>query len=391
MKIVAWLIGAIFVVLTGFMLFTAGWERPPIDSEQSGYRGTGMAEVTNPRLEAPRRQAQLDEVPDYPPLPASSGGPTAGDVYQNVQLLGDLPIAQFNRLMQSITEWVSPEEGCVYCHQLDNLAADTVYTKLVTRNMLQMTRSINSEWTSHVGATGVTCYTCHRGKNVPQYAWHNSDPESASADGMGGWRAGQNRAAPEVGLSSLPSDPFTRFLDRTEEIRVVGKTALPYGAPSSSIQDTEWTYGLMMHMSTALGVNCTYCHNSRSFIDWEQSSPQRATSWHGIRMAQAVNAEYVSPISSVLPPERLGPTGEGQKVNCQTCHQGANKPLYGLMMAHDFPSLTGRPAAEPMPVPDEVDEIDEVEEAGEVDGELTSIDTPREARDELEGPDPVAP
>lgn len=386
MKIVAWVIGAIFVVLTGFMLFTAGWERPPVDTDQSGYRGTGMLEVTNPRLEGPRRQAQLDQVPDYAPLPTSAGGPTAGDVYQNVQLLGDLPIAQFNRLMQAITEWVSPEEGCQYCHQLDNLAADTVYTKLVTRNMIQMTQAINSEWGSHVGATGVTCYTCHRGKNVPQYAWHGADPEASSADGMGGWRAGQNRAAPQVGLTSLPEDPFSHFLDRTEEIRVVGDTALPVGDSGSSIQDTEWTYALMIHMSTALGVNCTYCHNSRSFGSWEQSSPQRTTAWHGIRMAQSVNAEYVAPVSSILPPHRLGPTGEGKKVNCQTCHQGVNKPLYGLMMARDFPSLSGGLAGGD--VPDAMEGASGAVEENQPDetAALSSVEAREEAEDEPEEP-----
>lgn len=381
MKIVAWVIGLIAVVLTGFMLFTAGWERPPIDSEQSGFRGTGMAEVSNPRIEGPKKRAELDQVPQSPPLTPSSGGPTAGDIYQNVQLLGDLPIVQFNRLMQAITEWVSPEEGCAYCHQLDNLAADTVYTKIVSRRMLEMTQSINGEWSSHVGDTGVTCYTCHRGNNVPQYAWFNSDPATRSADGMGGWRAGQNRAAAQVGLTSLPEDPFTEYLDNRKEIRVVGTAALPREGSTSSIQDTEASYALMMHMSTSLGVNCTYCHNSRAFGSWEQSSPQRTTAWHGIRMAQSLNADYVAPLSGVLPAQRLGPTGEGQKVNCETCHQGVNKPLYGLMMAQDFPSLSGgRAASQDVPPDDlEQDNTDEAEATPAV----------VESRDEAEDADPI--
>jgi len=339
MKIAAWIGGAILIALTGFMLLTAGWEHPPIDSEQSGFRGTGMAEVINPRRASARERAQLDGVPEPTPMPPSTGGPTAGDVYENVQVLGDLPVPQFTRLMQAITEWVSPEEGCAYCHQLDNLAADTVYTKEVSRRMLQMTRNINGDWSAHVGQTGVTCYTCHRGENVPQYAWFNADPDARPVEGMAGWRNGQNIAAPEVGLASLPENPFDRYLEHVEQIRVVGDTALPDDGPASSIQDTEWTYALMMHMSTSLGVNCTYCHNSRAFSVWEQSTPQRTTAWHGIRMAQTLNSEHIAPLSGVLPPERLGPTGEGRKVNCETCHQGVNKPLYGLMMAKDYPSL----------------------------------------------------
>ena len=54
-------------------------------------------------------------------------------------------------------------------HNLASFAADTypdgkaIYTKAVARRMIQMTRNINSEWTEHVGNTGVTCYTCHVG------------------------------------------------------------------------------------------------------------------------------------------------------------------------------------------------------------------------------------
>jgi len=340
MKIAAWFIGAIGVILTAFMLFTAGWERPPIDSDQSGFRGTGMAEVSNPRIEGPLMEDQMEGLPQATPLTAAmTAGPKAGDVYQNVQILDDLSVTQFNRLMTAITEWVSPEQGCGYCHNLNNLADDSVYTKHVTRNMLQMTQSINSEWTDHVAETGVTCYTCHRGQNVPEYAWFNGDPEATAVAGMAGWRAGQNRATEEVGLTSLPEDPFTAYLDEQQAIRVLGNEALPYDESNASIQSTEMTYALMIHMSTSLGVNCTYCHNSRSFGTWEGSTPQRVTSWYGIRMAQAMNSEYVSPLSSVLPPHRLGPTGEGQKINCQTCHQGVQKPLYGTAMAKDYPSL----------------------------------------------------
>lgn len=355
MKIAALFAGFIFVVLTAFMLLTAGWERPPIDSTQIGFRGTGMADLKNPRIEQARREEQLAVVPVATPLPPATGGPTAGQVYQNVQVLGDLPIAQFTRLMQGITEWVSPEQGCAYCHDLENLASDSVYTKVVARSMIQMTQSINSEWGDHVKMTGVTCFTCHRGMNVPKYAWFNSDPNARPVGGMAGWRAGQNRATPAVGLTSLPEDPFTTYLEQKEQIRVLGTTALPNPASTQSIQATESTYALMMHMSTSLGVNCTFCHNSRSFGSWEESSPQRVSAWHGIRMAQSLNVDYVTPLSSVLPDYRKGPTGQGRKISCETCHQGVNKPLYGAMMAQDYPSL-GVPAAvaDVATVPEEV-------------------------------------
>lgn len=338
MKIFAWFLGVILAALTVFMMLTAGWERPPIDSVQTGFRGTGMVEVSNPRIANPLLEEQLAQVPVSSPMPPDVPGPTAGEVYQNVQLLGDLSIAQFTRLMQAWTEWVSPEQGCAYCHNLADLADDSVYTKVVSRRMLEMTQTVNVDWGDHVADTGVTCYTCHRGQNVPQRAWFNTDPEDHSGAGLLGWTAGQNRPSESVGLTSLPEDPFSDLIEGDESIRIVGRTALPEGQPIGSMQTTERTYALMVHMSEALNVNCTYCHNSRNFSTWDTSPVQRVIAWYGLEMSRALNTEYVAPLSSVLPPHRLGPTGEGRKINCETCHQGVSKPLGGLAMAKDYPA-----------------------------------------------------
>ena len=95
-----------------------------------------------------------------------------------------------------------------------------------------------------------------------------------------------------------------------------------------------------MNFSQSLGVNCTYCHNSRSWADWSQSPPQRLTAWYGIRMVRELNNEYLNPLHDVFPAARLGPTGDSPKVNCATCHNGVYKPLFGVSMAKDFPELT---------------------------------------------------
>jgi photosynthetic reaction center cytochrome c subunit len=34
------------------------------------------------------------------------------------------------------------------------------------------------------------------------------------------------------------------------------------------------------------------------------------------------------------------------KANCQTCHQGAFKPMYGKAMAKDYPAMKGAPSPE---------------------------------------------
>ena len=320
--------------LSAVLLLTA-CERPFQSSVQHGYRGTGMVQVYNPRMLAVKTEANQAPVA----LPAVSGeGPKAGEAYKNVKVLGDLSVAQFNRLMVSMTAWVSPNDGgCVYCHNPANFAEDTKYTKVVARRMLQMTQAINSEWKPHVAETGVTCYTCHRGQPVPSEIWFTANHQPYGSNFMGD-KAGQNEPARVVNLSSLPNDPFTPFLLGDLNIRVNGPTALPTGNRQSTKQ-AEWTYGLMSHMSESLGMNCTYCHNSRSFQSWENSPPQRATAWHGIRMARGLNTGYMEPLTATFPEHRKGELGDVAKINCGTCHQGAYKPLNGASMLKDYPEL----------------------------------------------------
>lgn len=315
-------------------LLVAGCERPPVNTVQRGYRGTGMEQVYNPRIQA--EQAAINVAPPALP-PASPDGPKASAVYQNVKVLGDLSVAEFARNMVSITSWVAPKEGCTYCHVGTNFADDSKYQKQVARKMLQMTQHINGDWKTHVGTTGVTCYTCHRGQNVPAKLWY--EPLTPGAvGGLAANSAGQNHPSQMAALASLPYDPLTPLFSHPDTIRVVGTTALPEGN-RKSIKQTEWTYALMMHMSESLGVNCTYCHNSRSFASWDSSTPQRATAWYGIRMAGELNKSYLQPLTATFPANRLGPTGDVGKISCATCHQGAYKPLYGVSMLKDHPEL----------------------------------------------------
>jgi photosynthetic reaction center cytochrome c subunit len=318
---------------------TTSCERPPVSTVQHGYRGLAMGLVYNPRTQA--TQAEANTVPAADP-PADASGPRAASVYQNIQVLNDLSVAQFARLMVAMTAWVAPpEQSCGYCHAVTDMASDANYRKVVARQMLRMVRHLNGEWQAHVAATGVTCYTCHRGNGVPQYVWYRQVPPAPGAD-FAGNRAGQNAPAPVAGLTSLPNDPYGTFLaGKPENIRVVATDPLPGTGSGSTIKQTEKSYGLMIHMSRALGVNCTYCHNSRSFTSWDSSTPQRATAWYGIRMVRDINTQYLEPLTPVFPADRKGPMHDVAKVNCETCHQGAFKPLYGVSMLKDYPELAG--------------------------------------------------
>ncbi|OYU27515.1 MAG: photosynthetic reaction center cytochrome c subunit [Burkholderiales bacterium PBB2] len=327
----------------GLLVLLSGCERPPVETVQRGYRGTGMEQVYNPRLLA--EQAANNQAPE--PLEAASpDGPKAGQIYQNVKVLGHLSVGEFSRTMVAMTNWVAPKQGCVHCHNVQNFADDSLYTKVVARRMLVMTQSVNSNWQTHVGKTGVTCFTCHRGEPVPKEVWFKP-LEPKGANNFAGDKAGQNEPAVQVGLSSLPNDPFSSFLLGADPIRVAGTEALPAGNQHSTKQ-AEWTYGLMVHMSKSLGVNCTQCHNTRSFGDWNNSSPPRLTAWHGLRMTRELNQQHLLPLTDTFPVQRLGPGGDVAKVNCATCHQGAHKPLYGAEMAKHHPELL---KLSPVPVP----------------------------------------
>jgi photosynthetic reaction center cytochrome c subunit len=330
-----------------------GCERPPVDSVQIGYRGTGMEQVYNKRILA--KDAELNATPESAPA-ASSDGPRAGQVYQNVKVLGDLSVAEFTRHMAAITQWVAPKEGCTYCHNPANFADDGKYTKVVARRMVQMTQHLNTDWKQHVGAAdgkpvehskvgpGVTCYTCHRGNPVPAQVWYAPAGQKYASNSIMGDLAGQNYAAKSVGYTSLPNDVFSPYLLGAQDIRVNGNEALRMTGDKRNLHSTkqaEHTYGLMIHMSNSLGVNCTYCHNTQAFQSWSHAPPARSTAWYGIRMARDLNVAYLEPLTSTFPANRLGPKGDVAKINCNTCHQGAFKPLYGGAMAKNHPELLG--------------------------------------------------
>ena len=323
-------IGAVVaVVASGFVIFGT-FHAPTTATAQHGYRGTGMDLIYHKAELASAKAANGLPAPIDPIAKEDLAGQKASAVYQNVKVLGDLDVAEFQRLMASISAWVAPTQGCAYCHGVDgNFAADKLYTKVVARRMLQMTRRINADWKSHVAQTGVTCYTCHRGQPVPSYIWFD---QSSPAAGMA-------VASAVAGDSALPDSIFTPFLDDAKEIRVNATTALPTG-DRQSIKQAEYTYGLMIHMSNALGVNCTFCHNTRAFSNWAQSTPQRVNAWYGIRMVRDLNKGYLESLNHVFPPNRLGPLGDVPKVNCTTCHQGAYKPLLGASMVSTYPELT---------------------------------------------------
>src|SRR5690606_12500393 len=93
------------------------------DVVQKGYRGTAM-EVNYVNRDVQVALADLQkQMPAILPA-APEGGPAPQ--WQNVQVLGDISVNEFNRTMISFSTWVGGNAGnCAYCHNLANFASDT--------------------------------------------------------------------------------------------------------------------------------------------------------------------------------------------------------------------------------------------------------------------------
>ena len=178
---------------------------------------------------------------------------------------------------------------------------------------------------------------------MPSGDWFNARGPLESVSLMGHSITGRNGPSQAAGGSSLPTDPLAKFLvDKgSDSIRVQSTTALRANAQTASVQDAQRTYVLMMYMSGSLGVNCTYCHNTRALANWAESTPQRVTAWYGIRLVRELNTDYLIPLTSTFPSYRLGLHGDAPKVGCAACHKGAFKPLNGVSPLPDYLALAG--------------------------------------------------
>src|SRR3954447_1454992 len=58
---------------------------------------------------------------------------------------------------------------CTFCHVMGDNASDEKPEKLIARTMMKMMNDANATLSDAV-KTKVTCYTCHRGKEMPESA-----------------------------------------------------------------------------------------------------------------------------------------------------------------------------------------------------------------------------
>ena len=341
-----------------FILAVPRWNPLPWTAEETSIPGNAVF--------VPVATGYALNKPPPPLPPAAAGGPSATETYKNVKVLTDVSAAEFMRLQYAITDWVAPKQGCDYCHVGTNYAADDKPQKNVARIMLQMTRHLNADWDTHVGAAGMTCYTCHRGQPIPGQAWFPNPPKTPNV--YIGHREDWQESADTV-RKFFPDNGWAEYFFDDQPIAVNSETVEP-GPTLHSWPEATRIYEMMMQMTDGIGVNCGFCHQSRAFNDWNQSTPYRWNAWWAIRMTRDLNKNFLVPVWAALPQTRTlerendipviparftGPQGGNGLVVCATCHLGLSKPMNGANMVHDYPGLAparnpasaGTPAAIP--------------------------------------------
>ena len=328
----------------------------PVPGHQLGWRSTSMIQ-----FDPTTKEDGLPEpVPPSLALGANDHRPV-GQAYKNVSVLTGGDAASLMRSMTAMTQWVSPRQGCGFCHVGTDYASDAKPTKSVARLMLRMTQHINADWSDHVGSGGVTCFSCHRGQPIPSDVWFATPP---------------TRLRPMIDLQEdyheeqktvrkfFPDEGYEEYLLQATPGSSQSYTALPTHSVASQVV-IKRMYEVMMQMADGIGVNCGYCHNSRAFFDWGQSTPNRWTGYSGIQMTRDLNRNYLIHTGEILPqtrfrldkatewnlaPSEAGPLPGNGLANCATCHHGRPKPLGGASGARDYPELMAPAATITSPV-----------------------------------------
>jgi photosynthetic reaction center cytochrome c subunit len=319
----------------------------PVAGHELGWRASSMVQFDPTPLPAER---SAEPPAPLPPWPADAR--PAASAYKNIQVLTDLNAGQVLRLMTAMTQWVSPKQGCGFCHAGGDYASEANPLKQTARMMLKMTRHINAAWRTHVGTSGVTCFSCHQGQPAPSEMWFAAPPKTQRP--MIDWQEDYHEDAKMV-RTFFPYEGFEEYLLQDTSGSSQSYTALPTKSVQSQIV-IKRLYEVMMQMSDGIGVNCDYCHNSRAFFDWSQSTPARWTGFSGIQMTRDLNKNFILPAGLMLPqgrfrlakagelnvpPEEAGWQAGNGLANCATCHHFEPKPLGGADLISAYPGLAG--------------------------------------------------
>jgi photosynthetic reaction center cytochrome c subunit len=325
------------------------------------------------------RQPWLGEAAWNQGVQAGQAWVTANPNTVNVQVLAGLSSAEvWTYMVQYVSGGLGV--GCQYCHDINNFAADTYPQKVAARNMLYMVSDVNSQFIVDLPnwrGNYVQCATCHNGqpnnleavgeqfvKSIPNIPV-TVDPLDEQGVPILDPALKPAAISEPVGLQDAvlyyiynyqvwkPFDPAVPESGR-------GSLALTKDGGRTQDQVTI-NQNVMNYQSWSLGVGCTYCHNSRNFVDYElNAAGNLANPVYGYnklkaqRMMQlttylAENWPTYGAIAKTAVPTTLEggasrfsyqTLGDGQIYNvpgCYTCHKGVNIPRASINQA-DIPA-----------------------------------------------------
>ncbi len=93
--------------------------------------------------------------------PQEGGRKGGGAPHKNLKIIKD---EEVRPMMGAFVRSLGVQ--CTYCHVQGNFASDDNPKKETARMMITMAHELNAKFPD--GKVHVTCYTCHRGKTVPE-------------------------------------------------------------------------------------------------------------------------------------------------------------------------------------------------------------------------------
>jgi photosynthetic reaction center cytochrome c subunit len=330
--------------------------------------GIQVITESEPNIPVDGREAWLGEIAWTEGVQAGQAWVAENPNTINVQVLVGMSSAQVWTYMQ---QYVSGAlgVGCQYCHNIENFASDEYEQKIAARNMLYLVNDVNAEFIVDLPnwrGNYVQCATCHNNQPqgmeaVGQQFINSVPPILVTVDPLD--EMGMAITDPELKPEAIqePVDLKEAILYYVYNYQVWdpydparadsgrGSLALTYDGGRTQDQVTI-NQNVMNFHAWALGVGCTYCHNSRNFVAYETDpAGNLANAEYAYNKLKAQQMLLLTTWLSenwlsygALPKDAI-PTAaeggaselsyqllEGQFYNvpgCYTCHQGNSIPL----------------------------------------------------------------
>jgi photosynthetic reaction center cytochrome c subunit len=202
---------------------------------------------------------------------------------QNIQVLTGMDTAQLWNYMQRVSAAMGV--SCQYCHDINNYSADSYSQKVSARLMFILVQDLNSQYMVNLPnwrGNYVQCSTCHYNEpygmpTVSDTFLRSTPPIDVVLEPLNDQGEPVRDPANEMSLQVATLyylfnyqiwDPY----DANDPTSGRGSLALTY--PEGRTQDQVTINQNNMNLqSWALGVGCTYCHNSRNFYAYEAEQP----------------------------------------------------------------------------------------------------------------------